>query len=180
MPPTTLSLWLSTAALRIGVAAPSLATLSITFCRIALPSVSPDCCNTDFTEGAMPVTSDGMCPGSGLSSLRLYGGIDGAAAIVTQHQNQGHTQYRDGIFQTGDRFVTGEISSHAANEQIAPAAVESVFGRDARIGAAQNGGVRVLASGQRLPLMLEIVTQRYARNVARISLLQALERSFRR
>jgi len=62
-------LFCSTAALRIGVADFSLATLSTTFCRMALPSVSPLCCDAVFTEGAIALTSDGICPGSGLSSL---------------------------------------------------------------------------------------------------------------
>src|SRR5450756_790205 len=53
MPPTTLSFFRSTAALRIGVAEANLATLSITFCRIALPSISPAGCDTALTDGCL-------------------------------------------------------------------------------------------------------------------------------
>src|SRR5262245_16683424 len=48
----------------------SLATLSITFCRIALSSVFPLLEDTAFTAGARAWTREGMWPGSGLSSFR--------------------------------------------------------------------------------------------------------------
>ena len=70
MPPTTLTLFCSTAALRIGAADFSLATLSITFCRMALSSAFPLCCADAFTAGAIAATRDGMCPSGGLSSFR--------------------------------------------------------------------------------------------------------------
>ena len=38
--------------------------------------------------------------------------------------------------------VVGEIAGDPAHKEIAPAAVEGVFGRDAQIGAAQDGGER--------------------------------------
>jgi|SRR3979490_2133182 hypothetical protein len=71
MPPTTFSLFCSTAALRIGVADFSLATLSITFCQMAFLSVSAHFGSTALTAGAMAVTRDGICPGSGNAKLSI-------------------------------------------------------------------------------------------------------------
>ena len=50
--------------------------------------------------------------------------------------------------------------------KIAAAAVEGVFGRDTQIRATQDAGVGILAAGQRLPLMLEIVPARHALDIA--------------
>src|SRR5436190_21690780 len=52
----------------------------------------------------------------------------------------------------------------------------SKFRRDAGICAAQYCGVRVLALGQSLALMLEIMALRQSRDVARISLSQTFQR----
>ena len=38
----------------------SLATVSITFCLMALPSKSPGSCDTAFTADVRPATSDGI------------------------------------------------------------------------------------------------------------------------
>jgi len=78
------------------------------------------------------------------------------------------------------RIVVGEIAGHTADEQVTPSAIEGIFGRDARICAAQDGGVRVLTSGQCLPLMLEVVAPRRAFDIARISFHQFLEGGIRR
>ena len=181
MPPATLSLPCSTAALRIGVADPSLATLSITFCLMALPSVSPALLRYRLHRGRDGRDQRGhVSRQCGVVLERFYRRIDRAAAIVTQNKDQRRTKHGNGIFQTRDGFIVGEIAGHAANEKIAPAAVESVFGRDARIGAAQDGGVGVLAPDQRFPLMFEVVPQRNALDVARIAFQQAFERSARR
>src|SRR6188474_2599640 len=157
MPPTTLSLFCSTAALRIGAADFSLATLSITFWRMALSSAFPLSCADAFTAGAIAATRDGMCPGGG------------TATVVTKDEDRRHAEHGDGIFHARDRIVVGEIAGHAADEQVTAPAIEGIFGRDARIRAAQDGRVRVLPPGQCLPLMLEVVAPRRAFDIARIS-----------
>src|SRR6202171_2554194 len=69
MPPTTLSFRCSTAELRMGAADLSFATLSITFCRIALSRASPGVPETAFTAGVRLVTREGRWPGSVVLSL---------------------------------------------------------------------------------------------------------------
>ena len=174
MPPTTLSLPCSTAALRIGVAELQLGDV--------VDHVLPDGVvkriaallryrlhrRRDRRDQRGHVSRQVV-----LSLSDLIVALDRAAAVVTQHQDQRRAEHGDGIFQAGDRFIVGEVAGHAANEEIAAAAIEGIFGRDARIGAAQDGGVRVLAAGQRLPLMLEVVPQRHALDIARISFQQA-------
>ena len=59
MPPTIFSLPCSTAALRIGVADFSLATLSITFRLVAFASGSPGWSLVALTAEARLLTSDG-------------------------------------------------------------------------------------------------------------------------
>ena len=95
---------------------------------------------------------------------------------MAEHQDERRIQDGDGIFQAGDRLVAGKISGHAANEEIASAGIEGVFRRDARIGAAQDGGEGILTSDQGLPLTLEIVTPRFALGVALIAFHEPLER----
>src|ERR1700691_1551968 len=119
----------------------------------------------------------GQVPGQcGVVLERFDRRTDCATCVVTENKNQRRAKLSNGVFQTGDRFTIGEIARHAANKEIAAAAVEGVFGCDSRIRTAQYGGVGVLASGQRFALMLEIVTQRYALDVTRVSPLQAVER----
>ena len=99
---------------------------------------------------------------------RLDRGIDRAAGVVAEHQDQRRVQHGDAIFQARDRLVGGEIAGDAADEEIAPSAVEGIFGRDARIGAAQDRRIGILAAGQRFALMLEIMPPRHAFDIARI------------
>ena len=148
MAPTTFSFFCSTAAPRIGPVLFNLATLSITFCRMALSSVFPGFSDTAFTAGVMAATSDGSWPGR--------------------------------IFQAGNGFVTGKISGDTADEKVSSRAVESVFRRDARIRATQDGGIGILAANQRFALVSEVVAARNPVDIAFISLLQLFQRRVRR
>src|ERR1700681_2994352 len=116
MPPTTFNLFCSTAALRIGVADFSFATLSITFCRMAFLSVSSPFGNTALTAGAMAVTRDGICPGSGLSSFSDFIVASNTAFVVTERQNERCPKDCHGIFQTGDHLIARKIAGHTAHE----------------------------------------------------------------
>src|ERR1700733_536579 len=119
----------------------------------------------------------GQVPGQcGVVLERFDRRTDCAAGVVTENKNQRRAKLSDGVFQTGDRFTIGEIARPAANKEIAAATVEGVFGCNSRIRTAQYGGVGVLASGQRLALVLEVVTQRYALDITRVSFSQAFER----
>jgi hypothetical protein len=44
------------------------------------------------------------------------GRIDGAAAIVTKHEDQRHAEHGDGIFHAGDGLFIGEVSGNATDE----------------------------------------------------------------
>src|SRR5258707_2087968 len=46
----------------------------------------------------------------------------------------------------------------ATRQTNSSATIEGIFGRDARVGAAQDAGVGVLSPDQRFPLILEVVT----------------------
>ena len=106
--------------------------------------------------------------------------INRAAAVVAEHQNEWCSKHCHGIFQAGDHLVAGKISGHAAHEEIAPAANESVLGRNARISAAQNGCVGVMPSRQCFPFVLEIVPQRHFLHISRVSFEQAVQGGIRR
>ena len=107
-----------------------------------------------------------MAGQGGVVLQRLDGCIDRAAAFVAEHQNERRVEHRDRIFQARDRVVIGEIAGDAADEQVAAAAVEGVFGRDAGIRAAQDAGIGILPAGQCLALVLEIVPARDAFDIA--------------
>src|SRR5579871_1636444 len=91
---------------------------------------------------------------------RLDRGIHRAAGVVAEHEDRWHAQNGNGVFEARNGFLGGEIAGDAADEKIAPAAVKSVFGSDARVGAAQDRGIRILAAGERFALMLEIMPPR--------------------
>src|SRR6266849_9919906 len=145
MPPTTLSFRCSRAELRMGVADFSFATLSITFCRIALSSGSPGLPEAAFTAGVRLVTREGRWPGSVVLSL------SDLIVAPTAPQASWPSTMISGvpsmacIFHAGNRIVFGEVTRHAANEQVASATIEGIFGRDARVGATQDAGVGILS-----------------------------------
>ena len=68
-----------------------------------------------------------------LSRYRLacYGGLDGAAIGMSQHQNGFQSQYSCTIFQAGDGIRGGNIAGHANHEDMANALIEyqSPWGR---------------------------------------------------
>ena len=109
----------------------------------------------------------------------LDGGLDRAAGPVAQHHQERNIQDRDAVFEARDRFVIGEVAGHPAHEQVAAAGVESIFGRDARIGATEDRGERILPLDQRFTFGLEIVPPRHALDIAAVAGDQQLQRFIR-
>ncbi len=99
---------------------------------------------------------------------------------MAQHEDRGHGQHRNGIFQAAQHVIADEIPRDPGDEQVAPGAVEGVFGRDARIRAAQDGGIGVLPACQRRALVGEVVPLCDARDVALVALDQTFDRVVRR
>ena len=89
---------------------------------------------------------------------RLDGRVNRSASVVAKYHDQGRTQDGNCIFHAGNRIVIGEVTRHAADEQVASGAIKGIFGRDARIGATQNAGVGILPPNQRFPFTLEVMT----------------------
>ena len=104
----------------------------------------------------------------------------GAASLVPEHHDERRVEDCHGVFEARDHIVIGKISGDPANEEVAAARVEGIFGSDTRIGAAQNGRVRVLPFRQRLALMAEIVALRHALDIAGVPRHQEIERGLRR
>ena len=111
---------------------------------------------------------------------RFDGGIDRAAGVVAKHHDQRRVEHRDGIFQACRHFVAGEIAGDAADENVAARGVEAIFGRDARVGAAEHSGVRILPCAQGFTLVLEVVTPAHPFDIARIASHQPVERGIGR
>src|SRR5262249_1814321 len=79
-----------------------------------------------------------------------------------------------------DAVSVQEVPGDPTYEQIAAAGVERQFRRNARIGATENAGERVLAPGQRVALVPEVVPLGNAVDIALVALHQALQRRLRR
>src|SRR6186713_218897 len=98
MPPTTFSLFCSTAALRIGAADFSLAMLSITFWRMALSSGFPLCCADAFTAGAQRSHQRRNVSRRRLVVLQRFDRrIDRTATVMTEHQDQRRSEHSDAV-----------------------------------------------------------------------------------
>src|SRR5436190_79042 len=110
----------------------------------------------------------------------LDGRVDRSAGVMAKHQNERRTEHGYRVFQTRNRLVGSKISGHPADKEVAAAAVKGVFRRDARVGAAQDSGIGVLAADQSFPFALEVVTRHYSLDIALVSLQQTLQGRFRR
>ena len=111
---------------------------------------------------------------------RFDGGVDRTARLVAEHQDQRRIEHLYGIFQTGDHLVAGEIPRDTADEQVAACGIEAIFRGNARIGAAENGGERILPFAERFALAAEIVPFGIAFDVARVAFHQPLQRGIGR
>jgi hypothetical protein len=73
------------------------------------------------------------------------GGGDGAAFFVAHHHDEFGVEVLDGVFDAAEYGVVNDVAGYADGEEIAEAFIEDEFGRNARIGARQDYGERVLA-----------------------------------
>src|SRR6185369_549203 len=71
-----------------------------------------------------------MAGQGGVVLQRLDRRVDRAATVVAENQDQRRVEHGDAVFQARDSVVIGEIAGDAADEQVASAAVEGIFGRD--------------------------------------------------
>ena len=110
---------------------------------------------------------------------RFDRGIDRAAARVTEHHEKRRMQDRDRVLEAGNDVGIGDVAGDAAHEQVAAAGVECEFGRNPRVGAAEDAGKRVLAPRQRFPFVLEVMAFGHAVDITGIAFHQPLERGIR-
>src|SRR5580700_5836080 len=76
------------------------------------------------------------------------GGVDGAARLVTEYEDQWGAQDTNGVFETGDGLVVCEVTGYAANKDVTTTGIESVFRCYSRICATEDPGKRILAERQ--------------------------------
>ena len=71
-----------------------------------------------------------------------------AAALVAQHDEQRRVQVHAGVLQRAHDLGRDHVAGHANDEELAEARVEHQLGRHARIAAAEDRGVGLLALGE--------------------------------
>ncbi len=76
--------------------------------------------------------------------------FDRAAILVAEHHQKPHAEHIHRVFQRGDHGVVDDLPGSAHGEQIADARVEDDVGADARIGAAEHRGIRLMRVDDRL------------------------------
>ena len=75
-------------------------------------------------------------------------GLHGAAAFVTEHDEQRRVQVHRGVLQRAHDFSGDHVAGDADDEQLAEPRVEDQLGRHARVAAAEDRRVRLLALGE--------------------------------
>ena len=101
---------------------------------------------------------------------------DRAARFVSENHDERRAQDLHCILEAGDPVVGSEVARYAYDEKITAAGVERVLWRDARIGATQDSGKRVLSHRQGFALGFEVVPSCNPFHVALVACHQALER----
>src|SRR5437016_13860341 len=99
---------------------------------------------------------------------------DRAARFVSENRDEQRAQGLHCVLEAGDPVVSSEVARDAYDEEITAAGVERVLWRDARIGAAQDAGKRVLSLRQGFALGLEVVPSSNAFHVSPRGLHQSL------
>ncbi|MNR39934.1 hypothetical protein D3C85_1581800 [compost metagenome] len=84
-------------------------------------------------------------------------GLDRAAALMPQYQNERRAKHGDTVLDTRQTFVRNKVTGHADGEKITSCSIERVLGGDARVGATQDRDERVLTGNQRFTLVLEVM-----------------------
>ena len=120
------------------------------------------------------MTGDG--PGACVVLDRFNRGTDRAARFVSENHDERRAQDLHCILEAGDPVVGSEVARYAYDEKITAAGVKRVLWRDARIGATQDSGKRVLSHRQGFALGFEVVPSCNPFHVALVACHQALER----
>src|SRR5438876_10728365 len=76
--------------------------------------------------------------------IALQRSLDCTAALMTQDHDQARAQVRDCVFDAAQRMVVDQIASRANDEKVTQVLVEDQLRRNARIGASDDDGERVL------------------------------------
>ena len=101
---------------------------------------------------------------------------------MTKHNDYFAAQVLDRVFKTADGDRIGTVPGVAHDEEIAEALIEEQLGREAAVGASQDGDFRSLRLGQRLALSDVIVLRALAADetlVARFEVSPYLVRIYR-
>ncbi len=101
---------------------------------------------------------------------RADGRENGAALVVTEHDDERNMQHADRVFERAEHALRDDLAGVAHDEQVADALVEDDLGRESRVAAAEEGRVRRLAGGE-LSTALHVLpwVQRLAANEALVA-----------
>jgi hypothetical protein len=98
---------------------------------------------------------------------------------MAEYQDQWCVEHLHGVLQACDDVIAGEIACHAADEDIAACRIKTIFRRDARVGATENGGEWVLSRTQGLAFMIEVMPSADTLDITSVAFHQAVECSIR-
>jgi hypothetical protein len=110
---------------------------------------------------------------------RSYCCVHSAAAIVAEHHDHLGAEHGGAKFKAGQSIGRDKVAGDPDDEQISRHLVESELWRDARIGAAQNGGERRLSGSTAGASGREITLIRPVGHIACIAVDQQLQRRVR-
>ena len=105
----------------------------------------------------------------------LDGRVDRAAVGMPKHHDQRRVENLHRVFEAGETIVIDEIAGETNDEEITGRLIESKLWRDARVGAAQDRGDRMLRRGARSAADRIILIGRCIGRVARIAIHDALQ-----
>ena len=67
---------------------------------------------------------------------------------MAEHQDEWRIEHLHRIFKAGDKFIAGEITRDAADENVPARRIEAIFGRNPGIGTTEDTGERILPRAQ--------------------------------
>ena len=94
-------------------------------------------------------SSSAMRAGSWAPCLAASAAVDGAAALVAEHDEQRRAQMHSRVLQRPHHLGRDHVARDPNDEQLAEAGVEDQFRRHPGIAAPEDGRVRALALGER-------------------------------
>src|SRR5215216_3226722 len=78
----------------------------------------------------------------------LHRGVDSAATLMAQHDNQAGPQNIDSVLDAAEAFIVEDIACYSNDEQISETFIKNGFGWHTRIGTTEDDGKRMLALRQ--------------------------------